>query len=313
MKNMFCAKTLDLIDMFNNVSFAAATRTELVKRPSELWTRCVEIHADGTRMRMTTTNKWRFSTAFVVADKFDSNKRSDFKCSVTVDDLRFALKSFKGSKELMLYTVGNALRVTDTTRSVEVMVSPETVRDWSCITKEIGKEPMAVLLDKEDMLASLNSMLSGVKFGEIRRQDRDITLDIQDNKVAFLPSDAMIERAKKIYFDASDKDGIPTIRRLTEGFGTWVDHNETDHFMPGRMQLNHSWLVQALESTQSDKVAIRYGDRSLYKHTTMYEGKIIELLQPVTITHVDNRCDLMESPTVHRSQPMRLGERGWSC
>ena len=326
MENMFCAKTDDVVRMFNNVSFAALTRTEMVSRPSELWARCVEIHVDSNRMRMTATDRRRLSTAFIDEDGYKSNEHANFKCSVIVDDLRFALKSFRRSKGVMLYTTTNdvdgesVLRVTDSNRTVEVRVAEEELKDWESIISVLDKEPMAVILDRCEILANLRGILGGVKLGEIRRQDRSIILDIQNGKVSIMPSEDMIERAKQIrgsrYIDVNDESSITSIQRISNGEAdTYVGYKESDHFMSGRIQLNHTWLMNALESIDSDKVALRYGDRDNWSHMqiTMYEGKIIELMQPVTITSAHDRFDLTQSPTVHKVQPMRLGERGWKC
>ena len=322
MDNMFCAKTDDVVRMFNNVSFAAATRTEIVGRPGEIWSRCVEVHADSNRIRMTATTRRRLSTACIDEDGYKSNESANFKCSVIVDDLRFALKSFRRSKGIMMYVTENdvdgdsVFRVTDSNRTVEVRVAEEGLKDWGSIISVVDKEPMAVMLDRDEILSSLKGMLDGIKLGEIRRKDRSIILDVQNDKVAILPADSMIGRAKSIngeyHLDINDGSSIKTIQRLAGGLGTCVEYNECDHFLSGRMQLNHTWLVNALESTHSDKVALRYGDRDVWNRpTTWYEGKIIELMQPVTITPVSNRFDLTESPTVHKVTPMRLGEKGW--
>ena len=317
MKKLFCAKTDDISNLFNTVAFASATRTEVSKSVRDNWCRCIEVMAAGSRLRFTATNRRRMSTAFIDVNSFESNKHSDFKCAVLADDLKFALKSFKGSKELMLYTSKSAvdgntvLRITDIHRTIEIPESNEKFKDWYSVISTTDKDPMALLLDREKLLRCLNSLLSGVKVSQIKQHDRTAILDVQTDKVAVLPTDELMDSARLV--DSDTRDGYnhdnKSIQRLSHGIGSFVGYNESDHFMSGKMQISIKWFADALEAMDTDMIAFMYGDRSVYNGLTMYEKKVMELLQTVKIVPVEHRFDLTESPTVHLIQPMRVGER----
>ena len=317
MKNLFCAKTDDISNLFNTVSFAAATRTEVSKSLRDNWCRSIEVMASGSRLRFTATNKYRMSTAFIDVDSFESNKHSDFKCTVLADDLRFAFKSFKGSKELMLFTSKSdvdgtpVIRITDNRRTIEISESDEEFKNWHYIISTRDEEPMALLLDRKKLLRCLNSLLSGVKLFQIKQHDRTAILDVQTDKVVVLPTDELMDSARLV--DSDTRDGYnhdnDSIQRLSHGKGYSVEYNESDHFMSGKMQISIKWFADALEAMDTDMIAFMYGDRSVYNGLTMYEKKVMELLQTVKIVPVEHRFDLTESPTVHLIQPMRVGER----